>query len=109
NIPEAGPSNTPYHLWASRVPTPGANGGKEDSIFQGIDVSLPGIASLAPQADASTIRPALEHINQLVEQATSTFNPSHPELIAPLLAQGLGATNDLIAQVQSSSMPANAK
>ncbi|HEY7839075.1 MAG TPA: PIG-L family deacetylase [Terriglobales bacterium] len=109
SVPQAGPSNTPYHLYGSRVSTPGTSGGKENSIFEGIDTSLAGIASLAPAADAATLRPPLTRISQLVAQATAEFSASQPDKIAPLLAQGLAATNALIAQVQSSVLPAAAK
>jgi len=110
NVPDAGPSSTPYHLFGSRVATPGASsGGQENSIFQGIDTSLKGIASLAPASEAATLKPALEHISALVDQATTTFSAAQPEKIAPILAQGLAATNALIAQVDASSMPATAK
>ena len=42
-IPYAGPVNVPYHRYASRIPA----SGKENSFFDGIDVSLAGIAGLA--------------------------------------------------------------
>jgi len=109
SVPQAGPASTPYHLFGSRVKTPGASGGKETSIYEGIDVSLGGIASLAPPADAAALKAPLAKINQLVDQATAEYSASNPEKIAPLLAQGLTAANALIAQVQASSMPASAK
>ncbi|HEY7838584.1 MAG TPA: PIG-L family deacetylase [Terriglobales bacterium] len=110
NVPDAGPSSTPYHLFGSRVATPGASsGGQENSIFQGTDTSLTGIASLAPASDAATLKPALDHISALVDQATAAFSAVQPEKIAPILARGLAATNALIAQVNAASMPASAK
>ncbi|MGH9520315.1 MAG: PIG-L family deacetylase, partial [Terriglobales bacterium] len=108
-LPDPGPSNTPYHLYASRVPTPGAGGGQETSMFEGIDTSLEGIAALAPAADRARLRPPLARISRLVDQATAQFVGAHPESIAPLLAQGLSATEALIARVNASPLPAAAK
>lgn len=109
SVPQAGPSLTPYHLYGSRVKTPGTSGGKETSIFEGIDTSVAGIATLAPAGDQAALRAPLAKISQLVARATAEFSAADPEKIAPLLAQGLSATNALIAQVQSSHLPALAK
>ena len=42
-MPYAGPANIPYHRYASLVPAQE----KEKSFFDGVDVSLAGIADLA--------------------------------------------------------------
>jgi LmbE family N-acetylglucosaminyl deacetylase len=108
-IPQPGPSNSPYHLWASRVKTAGSSGGRESSLFEGVDTSLLGIADLAPASDAAMLRPGLSRMQELVRQAMQSFSAEHPEKIAPVLAQGLSATNALLAKVQASSMPDTAK
>jgi len=109
SIPQAGPSSTPYHLWASRVDTPGNQEGKESSIFEGIDVSLRGIADLAPESDRGLLLPGLGKMQQAIDRAMQSFSAARPEAIAPLLAQGLQATDDLRAKVAASSMPEAAR
>ena len=110
SIPQPGASETPYHLWASRVKTPGTSGGHEASIFEGVDTSLLGIADLAPASDATVmLRPGLSQMQKLVRQAMQSFSAVDPEKIAPILAQGLSATNALLAKVEASSMPDTAK
>ncbi|MGB8474462.1 MAG: PIG-L family deacetylase [Candidatus Acidiferrum sp.] len=101
----AGAQMSPYHRFASRLSVPD----KESSFFDGIDVSLMGIASLAPAADDSFLKDGLSQINSLVEKAMSDFSAQHPEAIASTLAAGLKATNELIDKVAGSSLPADSK
>ena len=101
NIVLSGPLDSRYHRYASRVPV----SEDETSFFQGIDISLPGIADLARGGDASFLRPELEKINERVESAMRQFSPRHPDSIAPLLADGLRETNALLSRVQASNLP----
>lgn len=101
DIPELGRADTPYHLWASRVATPGTSGASEPSIFEGIDTTLAGIADLAAPSEAAFLRPALEHIQGTVRQATQSFSAADPGRIAPILARGLNETNALIAKIDA--------
>jgi LmbE family N-acetylglucosaminyl deacetylase len=66
----------------------------QDTFFTGIDTSLTGIATLAPQG--STLKPALASIAALIDQATKSFHPANSEAIAPTLADALKQTNALI-------------
>lgn len=110
DIPELGQADTPYHLWASRVATPGTSGGDESSIFEGIDTTLVGIADLASPSDTALLRPGLEQIQNAVHEATQSFSAADPAGIAPTLAKGLAATNALIAKIDTdTSMSATAK
>ncbi|HUY13967.1 MAG TPA: PIG-L family deacetylase [Terriglobia bacterium] len=104
-IPPAGPFLSPYHRFGSRV----ASKEHEQSFFDGIDTSLSGIASLAPQDQAEPLRQSLSAINQSVEAAMDGFSALHPGRIAPQLALGLKALNELIAQVNAGNLPADAK
>mgnify|MGYP001297515160 CR=1 FL=1 len=104
-IPPAGPRMSPYHRFGSRVAAPG----HEQSFFDGIDTSLPGIASLAPQDQAEPLRQGLTAINQSVEAAMRGFTALHPERIAPQLAEGLKTLNGLIAQVKTGNLTPDAK
>ncbi len=104
-IPFAGPAAIPYHRYGSL----GAAKDKEQSFFEGVDVSLAGIAELAPGADNGFLRDALGRINTQVERAMSEFSVEHPEKIAPALAEGLTETNALAAQVSGSGLSEQSK
>ncbi|MGN6592430.1 MAG: PIG-L family deacetylase [Terriglobales bacterium] len=104
-VPDLGPASTPYHLYASQVKTSAS----ESSYFAGVDVSLAGIADLAPGEDTAALRQQLAAINKDVEQAMQEFRAAAPEKIAPLLAHGLAATNAAIAQVRAGSLSEAAK
>lgn len=104
-LPPAEAEMNPYHRFASLVSVPD----KESSMFEGIDVSLTGIAGLASGGDAAFLKEGLAQINTLVEKATSDFPAQHPETIAPTLAAGLKATNVLIEKVASSGLTADSK
>jgi LmbE family N-acetylglucosaminyl deacetylase len=104
-IPYAGPVSVPYHRYASQVQ---ANG-KEESFFNGIDVSLAGIASLAGAQPNSFLKEGLSRIDARVAEAISQFSLDHPEKVAPSLAQGLQETNALVAQVSASQLSEEAK
>jgi LmbE family N-acetylglucosaminyl deacetylase len=103
-VPLDGSTTIPYHRYASRVPA----AGHENSFFDGIDVSLEGIATLAP-GDNPLLKRALVRLNDLVEDAMRNFSATQPEKIAPTLAAGLNATRDLIRQVQASDLPTEAR
>jgi LmbE family N-acetylglucosaminyl deacetylase len=104
-ITEAGPASTPYHRFGSLV----QSGDEEQSFFDGIDVSLVGIADLAKDGDAAFLRQALTAIDAQVEQAMSQFSADHVEKIAPILAEGLKATTALIDQVSASNLSDESK
>ncbi len=60
----------------------------ERSLFDGLDVSLTGVAKFAgPNGDS--LLPALTKIKEHAAQALSAFRIEHPELSAPHLAAGL--------------------
>ncbi len=103
SIPLAGKFSSDYHRFASNVSAPD----HETSFFDGIDVSLPGIASLATESDRGFLKEALRKINDSVEQAISGFSANHPEKCAPFLAAGLKETNELLQRVNMSPLPAN--
>lgn len=104
-VPDLGAQSTPYHLYASQVKT----SEPETSYFEGVDVSLAGIADLAPGEDTAALRRQLTAINKDVEQAMQEFRAAAPQTIAPLLAQGLAATNACIAQVREGALSEAAK
>ncbi len=104
-IPQAGPASVSYHRFGSLVTATD----KEQSFFDGVDVSLAGIAELAQGQQNGFLKESLAGINTAIENAISQFAFDHPEKIAPLLAEGLKQTNVLAAQVSSSSLSDQAK
>jgi LmbE family N-acetylglucosaminyl deacetylase len=101
----AGGSPVGYHRWASVVPV----SAKETSIFDGIDVSLMGIADLATGGDAAFLKEGLAQINSAVQDAVAKFNVQQPENVASPLARGLKATRSLIAAVNASNLSQESK
>jgi LmbE family N-acetylglucosaminyl deacetylase len=104
-IPKAGAVNTSYHRYGSVAPAED----KEKSFFDGVDVSLMGIATLAKSGNHDFLVPGLAHLNELVETAMTNFSAAHPEKIAPQLAEGLKETQKLIQQVKDSKLSADEK
>jgi hypothetical protein len=105
SIPADGPATSEYHRFGSRI----AAADQEQSFFDGIDISLAGIADLAGKEDHAFIARGLSRINDLVEQATHNFSAREPSTIAPALADGMTATAHLIEEVKSSSLSDDAK
>lgn len=99
SIPEPALISSSYHRYGSHVTAPE----KEKSLYDGIDVSLPGIASLAT-GDTAFLKQGLEHITKCADEAYNRYSPNVPEAIAPALADGLKAARALIEQVKSSNL-----
>jgi LmbE family N-acetylglucosaminyl deacetylase len=97
--PLSGAFDVPYHRYGSHVRSPD----KEQSYFDGIDTTLPGIATLA-QGAHPFLTEGLKGIAATVAQATRTFNPAQPQALAPLLAKGLQQTQLLIQQLDTANL-----
>jgi LmbE family N-acetylglucosaminyl deacetylase len=104
-MPPAEEQMSPYHRFASLVSVPE----KESSFFDGIDVSLMGIASLSQGGDTGFLKDGLSHINSLVEKAIHDFSAQHPEGAASTLAEGLKRTNELLDKLAASNLSDDAK
>jgi LmbE family N-acetylglucosaminyl deacetylase len=98
-IPQAAPVNSAYHRYGSRVPA----ADKETSFFDGMDVTLGGIASLAT-GDTQFLKDDLSQISRLASDAMKQYVADRPANIAPLLADGLKATRALSDQVRNSQL-----
>jgi hypothetical protein len=98
-IPQAAPLNSAYHRYGSRVPA----AEHETSFFDGIDVTLGGIAGLA-QGDTQFLKDGLGQISQLAADALKRYAADRPVSIAPALAEGLKATRLLNEQVRNSQL-----
>lgn len=104
-IPADGPEDSAYHRFGSRIHA----ADQEKTFFDGIDISLAGIAGLAGDQDHAFLTQGLSSISELVETAIHSYSAEDPSGIAPTLAKGLAATNDLIEKVRSSGFSADAK
>ena len=95
-IEPLGPSASGLHLIESRVQTPG----KEDSVFDGLDTSIPGLASLMG-LPAGPLAAELGAIDAAAREALREFRALEPERIVPVLAAGLRATRAARQAAQS--------
>ena len=97
----AGKYDVGYTRYGSRVNVPE----QETGFFEGVDVTLAGMASLAP--DAAFLPAELARIQELVARAAAEFSMEAPERTAPALAEGLKAVDGLIAKVSASGLSSN--
>jgi LmbE family N-acetylglucosaminyl deacetylase len=103
-IEPLGPSSSGLQLVESQVTvTP-----KETSIFDGLDVSLPGLAALMG-LPAGTLAAELKAIDGSAAEARREYRPSEPERIVPVLAAGLRATRTARQALQSAAGPSDAR
>ncbi len=79
----AGKYDVGYTRYGSKVAVPE----QEPGFFDGVDVTLAGIATLAPDA-GPFLREDLKGIQRLVTRATAAFSKQAPEQTAPMLARG---------------------
>jgi LmbE family N-acetylglucosaminyl deacetylase len=98
--PQPAPYSAAYHRYGSRVTA----AGKEKTFYDGVDVSLAGIADLTSGNNAF-LKEDLAKIDALLNAACDRFKPTAPGLIAPDLAEGLKLTRSLKARLHASSLP----
>jgi LmbE family N-acetylglucosaminyl deacetylase len=103
-MPGAGKFDSSFHLYGS-LAAEGKKSPEEASFFDGIDTSLVGIATLAPDAPPY-LRDSLELLSAQIENATKQFNSAEPEKIAPLLADGLQQARVLEGRLKGSNFDA---
>ncbi|HZQ42047.1 MAG TPA: PIG-L family deacetylase [Acidobacteriaceae bacterium] len=70
------------------------------SFFDGIDTSIEGIATLMPGAPP-TVTESLRGVAAKIAEAQHLFNPTHPERIAPLLAEAETQLIAVLAQLET--------
>jgi len=91
--------NSAYHRYGSRAPA----AEKEASFYDGIDVSISGIATLA-NGDTKFLKDGLAAISRLASDAMKQYAVERPSGVAPVLAEGLKATRALTESVRSSGL-----
>ncbi|MBZ5510226.1 MAG: PIG-L family deacetylase [Acidobacteriia bacterium] len=92
-----------YKLVDSVLP---AATGTESSFFDGVDTTLPGLASRlgSEEAKAPFLRPALAAIAKKVDDAVAVFKVNDPSTSAPPLLNGLQQLETLIPQVNGAQL-----
>jgi len=105
SIPKPGQVMSSYHRFGSTVEA----ADQESSFFDGIDVSIAGIASLASGPNAAFLKAGLAAVNSSVETALHQFSAVHPEKTASSLAEGMNRTIALIDEVRKSSLTKDSK
>jgi LmbE family N-acetylglucosaminyl deacetylase len=98
-LPPPGPFSSPYHRYGSRV----AAGDKEQSFFDGMDMTISGIASLTTE-QPDFLKSGLTEIATDVQKAVTGYRPERPSGIAPALAEGLSRTKSLLGELRASSL-----
>ena len=102
-----------YHRYGSALNQPdGDDSALESGFFDGIDTTLPGIATLAPDASAGLriiLKVNLNGIDNSISNAQADFSPEHPENSARRLREALIEINSLINEIEKSSLQATEK
>ena len=107
---EPGDRFTYYKLVDSVVESPKDKDGHEQNFFDGIDTTLPGLASRLGDEEKKVpwLRAELESIAAEVKHATDKSD-SDPESAADPLAKALQSLDDITARVRNSGVPNAAK
>ena len=94
-----------YKLIDSALPGTPVSATHEKDFFDGIDTSLPGLSSRlgVDEAKVPWLRPQLEQIAKLVDEATAAADRSQQSAGKPLLV-GLALTRSLVAKVEASGL-----
>ena len=74
---------------------------KENSFFDGIDTSIPGLFKALRRPEPAGAAAALGAIDKAVQDAIAAYSVADPAATVPALARGLKATRDAIQQLSS--------
>ncbi len=108
--PPEGPRFSYYKLIDSAMSNPPAAGAHETDFFDGIDTSIPGLATRlgADQAKVPWLRVQLQTIAKTVDDATAAADKDQ-QLAGASLLRGLDLTRALIKRVEASPLSAAEK
>jgi LmbE family N-acetylglucosaminyl deacetylase len=110
----AGRADVRYHRYGSRVVIDGkaqpddGDDTMETGFFDGIDTSLPGIATLAPSAPPA-LKAVLQLIDGKIEEAQKQFDPANLSAIAEPLRVALQTLDTVISGTEGSTLPLEQK
>lgn len=95
-----------YYKRADSVLPAGAGEEHEKDFFDGIDTSLPGLASRleSDESKVPALRKGLQDLDRLVNEAAEKARPRDPSDAGAPLIEGLKLTRDLIKQVDQSQL-----
>lgn len=104
-VPPAGRVDVGYTRYGARTGNAAVPGSREGSgFFEGMDVSLGGVAELAP-TEAGYLRQAMAGVDGAVRRAEAAAKGGGPEAAAKGLRDGLVAVRGVIAHVETAKMP----
>ena len=104
SIETRGPVATGLILLDAQVPS----GRPEQSVFEGIDTSVPGIARLAGLPEGA-LRTELQGMDTAAKRALADYQPVEPAKLIPTLALGLRATRNAREALKTLDAPESAK
>jgi LmbE family N-acetylglucosaminyl deacetylase len=99
-VPPSGPYDINYHRYGSRLDAAHQKA-HEDSFFDGIDTSIEGIASLAPDAPPF-LRTGITQLSALIDAVTH-LSDTTPASVAPQIAEALQQDDSLISMLEGAS------
>ena len=98
-LPLPGPSSRRYQLVETTIP--GEKDKIEQSLFDGVDTTIPGLAQYVKGQPPRALIDGLGAISKAVQDAQAQLTTAGPEAAAPALASGLSALRSLGAQLGS--------
>lgn len=97
-----GPANRRYQLVETTIP--GEMDKVEQSLFDGIDTSLPGLVQYVKGQPPPALVEGLAAVSKAVQEAQARSMSSGPDAAAPVLASGLAALRSLRSQLASMAL-----
>jgi LmbE family N-acetylglucosaminyl deacetylase len=100
DVPAPTDQGARYHRFGSHINTQE----QEEGFFDGIDVSLSGIAELAGANPPEFLKKGLKSLDESIASAVATFSAQDPSAIAGTLAGGLKTADALIEEVRKTEL-----
>ncbi len=95
------PQSGPQPGYYTRVDSVIGGAVKEESIFDGIDTTVPGLFKALRKPEPAGAAPLLAAIDAAVKKAFAAFSVTNPSATVPALAEGLSATRAALATLGS--------
>ena len=94
-------SRGPQYGYYKRAGSTVSSAAKEESFFDGIDTTLPGLFKTLGRTAPAGVDGLLQTIDREVTNAVAAFSVTNPSAALPPLARGLQATRDALAALGS--------
>lgn len=107
----AGPRASSYRLVESLVAPSTSDDGAESDLFEGLDTTLPGLASRLGEEEKKVpfLRPTLMDVERKILDAVTGFTPENPSVIAPLLLAASSRVTELLRRIEQSPLSPTAR